>query len=229
MLNTETDKNFFNIGTVIYDNGYKRHHYWQDNLVEVYDKKLKGEYDFISLEKYKEKYNVFDIHNSSIKIFNRKFKEPVHNLSLSGNKLQEIKTLPKGLLSLWLQGIPKGYKLKLQTIPKSIVSIFYRWTDYTLGSNLTKLKNLKVFGVPGNHMIFSVPIFPKSIEYVDLSDCQIGRYDDNGLDNFKLEDYPNLKYINFSGNWVKKIPSEWKVKSKVKIIYNKQKKSNNLQ
>jgi hypothetical protein len=57
-----------------------------------------------------------------------------------------------------------------------------------------------------------------------MLDTEIDRYDDGELDNFKLEDYPNLKYINFSGNWLKKIPSEWKVKSKVKIIYNKQKK-----
>jgi hypothetical protein len=73
-------------------------------------------------------------------------------------------------------------------------------------------------------MIFSVPKFPKTIEYVDLSDCQLDRYDNKGLDNFKLSDYPNLKYINFSGNWLKKIPTEWKIKSNVKIIYNKQKK-----
>jgi hypothetical protein len=224
MLDIKTDKNFFDTGTVIYDKGFKQYHYWQDNLVEVYDKKLKGEYDFIAKSLYKEKYNVFHNHDSSIKIFNRKFKEPVHKLTLSGNKLEEIKSLPKGLLSLWLQGIPKGYKLKLSTVPKTIVSIFYRWTDYTLGNDLTKLKNLKVFGVPGNHMIFSVPKFPKTIEYVDLSDCQLGRYDDKGLDNFKLSDYPNLKYINFSGNWLKKIPTEWKIKSSVKIIYNKQKK-----
>lgn len=224
MLDTEIDRYFFSVNVITNENQVKANHYLADNIVKVYRKKLKGEYDRIILEKYKKKYNVFSIHDSSIKVFKKKFKEPVHHLTLSGNKLQEIKTLPKGLLSLWLQGIPKGYKLNQNTVPKSLVSIFYRWTDYTLGDNLTKLKNLKVFGVPGNHMIFNVPIFPKSIEYVDLSNCQLGRYDERGLDNFKLEDYPNLKYINFSGNWIKKIPDEWKVKSKVKIIYNKQKK-----
>jgi hypothetical protein len=77
------------------------------------------ETDSISKKLYKEKYNVFFNHDSSIKVFNRKFKEPVHKFTLSGNKLEEIKTLPKGLLSMWLQGIPKGYKLKLSTVPKN--------------------------------------------------------------------------------------------------------------
>jgi hypothetical protein len=224
MLDIEIDRVFFNTNTIIKTVIPKDNGYWQQNKIQIYDKKLKGQYNFISKSVYKNKYNVFFNADDNIKIFNRKFKEPVHNLTIAGNKIEEIKTLPKGLLSLWLQGIPKNYKLKLSTVPKTIVSIFYRWTEYTLGDDLSKLKNLKVLGLPGNHMIFKVPKFPKSIEYVDLSDCQINRFDDNGLDNFKLSDYPNLKYINFSGNWIKKIPAEWKRKSNVKIIYTKQKK-----
>jgi Leucine-rich repeat (LRR) protein len=217
MLDIEYDKGFFNLGVTTHEKGFKSAAYFNTNTVFISNK------NNLLKEMYKKKYNVIFDFNHTQKI-NRRFKEPVHRLTIAGNKLQEIKSLPKGLLSLWLQGIPKGYKLKLITVPKSIVSIFYRWTDYTLGDDIRQLKNLKVFGAPDNHTIFNIPKFPKSIEYVDLSDCQICRFDDNGLDNFKLSDYPNLKYINLSGNWIRKIPMEWKKKNGIKIIYTKQKK-----
>jgi Leucine-rich repeat (LRR) protein len=222
MLSTEDDKYFFTVNTVTYEKTGEPARYFNRNTVEVFEKKIGG--GDLAKDIYKKKYNVYFCSNDNTKIFNIKFKEPVHNLSILGNNLKEIKSLPKGLMSLWLQGIPKGYKMSLKIVPKTIVSIFYRWTDYTLGEDLTSLKKLKVFGVPGNHMIFSVPKFPKGIEYIDLSDCQIGRFDDHGLLNFNLKDYPNIKYVNFSGNYIKKIPAEWKKKSEVKIIYNKQRK-----
>jgi hypothetical protein len=222
MLDIEIDKNFFSTNIITHSRTPADNGYWEQNLHEIYHKELK--HGHISLYTYKKKYNVFFDADQNKKVFNRKFKEPIHRLTIAGHKLKEIKTLPKELLSLWLQGIPKNYKLKLSTVPKTIVTLFYRWTEYTLGDDISTLKNLKVLGLPGNHMIFNVPKFPKSIEYVDLSDCQIGRFDDNGLDNFKLSDYPNLKYINFSGNWIKKIPMGWKKCKTVKIIFGKQKK-----
>lgn len=222
MLDIEIDRVFFNTNTIIKKVIPKDNGQWQENKVQIYDKELKNGSIMKSI--YKKKYNIFTDFDDNQRIFNRKFKEPIHKLTIAGNSLKEIKSLPKGLMALWLQGIPKGYKLKLSSVPKTIVSIFYRWTDYTLGDDISTLKNLKNLGLPGNHMIFSVPKFPKSIEYVDLSDCQICRFDDDGLDNFKLSDYPNLKFINFSGNWLKKIPAEWKKSKRVKVIYDKQKK-----
>ena len=70
-------------------------------------------------------------------------------------------------------------------------------------------------------MVFVIPKFPKSIEYIDLSGCNIGSFEE-GLKNFKLEDYPNLKYFDIRNNPIRKIPVEWK-KSK-KMLYGKVKK-----
>ena len=214
MLTPEIDENFFDTDTVTYKKGYKHHHYYQDNLVKVYDK------NDIMYSIYKNKYNVYSDFNDKQKIFNTKFPKPAHNLTIAGNNLTEIKSLPKTLMSLWLQGIPKNYKMKKTIVPKGLVSIFYRWTDYTLGDDISHLKKLKVFGAPGNQMIFRIPKFPKSIEYVDLSNCQLGRFEEF---KFNLKEYPNLKYLNISGNWIKKIPLELK-KSGIKIVHGKQNK-----
>ena len=223
-ISTTTDPSFFDIGVVIYDKKGQMYRDYNSNLEDVYDKTVKKVE--ISKSVYKKKFNVYYVSAGDQKnyIFDMKFGEPVHKLTFRSRSLKEIKSLPKGLMSVWFQGLKKGYKLNLKTVPKTIVSIFYRWADYTLGDDLRSLKNLKVLGVPDN-MVFSVPKLPKGIEYVDFSGCQIGLFDENGLDNFKLSSYPNLKYINFSKNYIKKIPEEWKKAKKDKkltIIYDKQ-------
>lgn len=217
MLSLDTDKYFFSVYVVTNESPLDAGAYWGKNISRPKDITK-------DVSVYKKKYNVFFNSDDKLKIFKKKFKVPIHKLSITGDSLKEIKILPKTLMALWLQGIPKNYKLSLKTLPVSLVSIFYRWTDYTLGDDLSKLKNLKVFGAPGNHMIFRIPIFPKTIEYVDLSNCQINRFDNDGLQFFELKKYPNLKYINLSGNWIHKIPLEWRRKSSIKIIYNKQNK-----
>ena len=76
----------------------------KDNIKkELFKGALSGVEGF-SIELYDKKYYVYHMVSETIDTFDFKFKTPCHRLSISYNKLFNIISLPKELLSLWIQG-----------------------------------------------------------------------------------------------------------------------------
>lgn len=233
-LDIHQDKVFFHLPGKRHpkDNSYK-HENTVDGITQkqTFDKKgdLIREY---SLETYKKKYTILflDLYKKknvdlTKKVFN--YNKPVHSLSLSVDNLDKISYLPPELLSLWMQGVGEhaGWGFDLKVIPKSLVSISYRWSPFNMnGWDISSLKNLKIFSADYNPTAYILPKFPKDIEYINFKN---GMIRDSGLKFFNILDYPKLKYFNVSGNIISKIPKEWlqlKKDKKLKIFFGSQKK-----
>jgi hypothetical protein len=201
--------------------------YYNDNNKTFYSKVYKMSEDGSSpdLATGKKTYYgnviIYDTNDISKRyMFNKKYpKDVVSKLSISAYRLAEIKSLPKELKVLYIQG--SGPLLKISAkIPKNIISIKGLWTAFPFnGYDLSKLKKLRVFNW-SNGSIIEMPKFPKTIEYIHLKDSSLGFNFPKSLNNFKLSDFPNLKYFNLKGSGIKKkdIPQEWKDAKKSKNL-----------
>jgi hypothetical protein len=172
-----------------------------------------------SLKVYKKKYNMILVVDDISKnlVFDTKFEVKVHNLAISTTNLSNIKSLPKELIVLYIQGSADFLNLANSVIPKGIVSMTFLWSAFPLnGRNLKSFTKLKV--LKSSNGVVQLPKFPKNIEYIDFPDATIGTFFPVSLNGFKLSDHPNLKYFNVKGNGIprKDIPQEWKDAKKLK-------------
>jgi hypothetical protein len=181
---------------------------------KVKSKEFPGEYDrfHTGFWTYKNKYNMYTETNDISKklTFNKKYKIPVHSLSINSQHLYEIKSLPKDLLAFRLQRGMDFIKFNVDVIPKNIVSMKFTWTAFPFnGADLSKLKKLKYFFVDSKHLVV-LPKFPKSIEYVFINGSNLSFHPSIAFKNFKLKDYPNLKGIILkdTGLKLKDIPKD---------------------
>lgn len=172
---------------------------------------------------YKKKYNIFVEGDSITKklVFNKKFKVPVHSLSIVSSNLERVKSLPKDLLALYIQGSSSFINFPVSIIPKNIVSIIFKWSAFPFnGADLGKFKNLKVIGATDYSMV-KFPKLPKNMEYISFINSGLAFNFPSSLNGFKLSEYPKLKYFDLSGSGIKRkdIPQEWKDAKKSKKIY----------
>lgn len=181
---------------------------------------------------YKGKYNEYHYikHDLYVKVkdfrWKRKFKKPLHKLVLNSDLLQDITYLPKELLVLYVQYSKPALMVNLSVIPKGITSMsFARTKRFPFdGVNISSLRKLKVLSAAHSAAIKLPSKLPKSIEYIDFENTEIGNGMGPGLKNFKLEDYPKLKYLNVKGSGIKKkdIPKallDAKKQKKIKFYY----------
>ena len=206
---------------------------WKKDIVSdksyaLYEKNkevLKSTFMDPGIHRYKKEYYSTLFVEGNRSVFDEEIKHKTHKLYLDG--FNRIKSLPKGLMMLVcvFQGF-YGVKyvslnLPVEVIPKSIVSMYFFNSVFPFGpkSDLSSLKNLKVL-IYDECDTVAIPKLPKSIEYLSLSGNSIG----NGMwdyTNFKLKDYPKLKYFDISKSMIpkNKIPKEWKEAKKAKKIF----------
>jgi hypothetical protein len=226
ILSLDQNKVFYNLPDVTQKDVTKT----SMNSEDVYNKTIKEEkyangniftiYEAYII--YKKKYNYFYEQNDLTKhlVFNKKFKVPVHRLTMSIDHLESIKSLPKDLLSLYIEGsVTDSLNFPVSVIPKKIVSIFITSFPFN-GVDLSKLKNLKAIGST-NEIMVKFPKLPKSIEYISFKNSGLAFNFPDSLNRFKLSDFPKLKYFDLSGVGIKRkdIPQEWKDAKKSKKIY----------
>lgn len=212
----ENNEGFYNIPIKENSKGEWYAGLYYRRLTEVYQKN--NSQGTLSYDIYDKKYNVYHEHSNTKKIFNTKFKTSCHRLSiLYGIKLEEIKSLPKELLSLWIQGSSKTLKIPFNILPKNLVSLTFRWTDfpYNRGGDFTSLKKLKVLDL-GTRAMSILPKLPKSIVYLDCMGSSLWW---GTLDRISLENTPNLKWLglpthckNHLTEYLKKAKKEKKIK-----------------
>jgi hypothetical protein len=169
------------------------------------------------LTTYKEKYNMISFSRDNEDFtFNKTWKIPVHGLTVHSSKITRFTKIPKTVVSIWLQG-GMVIVLPVSVVPKGIVSIVFRWCSFPFnGKDLTSLKKLRVIETD-NASMREFPKFPKSIEYITFANSSLG-LNQKSVDNFKLSNYPKLKYFNVKGSGIKKIPQEWKDAKKLKKL-----------
>jgi hypothetical protein len=191
---------------------------------KVKSKEFPGEINYFDtgFQLYKNKYNMYSETNDISKklIFNKKYKVPVHSLTINSQPLYEIKSLPKDLLVFWLQGGMDFINFKVNIIPKNIISMKFLWSAFPFnGADLSKLKKLKYFFVNSKHLVV-LPKFPKSIEYVYIRGSNLSFHPSVAFKHFKLKDYPNLKGIVLKDTGLSKkdIPKDILVAKKSKKI-----------
>jgi hypothetical protein len=202
---------------------------FNDDTIDVYDnifeKKDHPEYGVLYREQilrlYKKKYNMILIVDDISKtlVFDTKFDVKVHELSLSTSNLSGIKSLPKELFVLYVQGSADFLNLTNSVIPKGIVSMTFLWSAFPFnGRNLKSFRKLKV--LKSSRGVVQFPKFPKNIEYIDFPNATIETFFPKSLNGFKLSDHPKLKYFNVKGCGIprKDIPQEWKDAKKLKNI-----------
>jgi hypothetical protein len=229
-LKFEENKGFYNMEYPFEDEEDLK--YFHSNIKDVenvdhkkrYNKTL-GYYEYIDhlWRKYKNKYNIYGDGDMITKnsVFDKKFKFKVYSLSIRHEHLLTIKSLPKELLVLYIQGSQDFINFNISIIPKSIVSMVFKWSAFPFnGSDLSHLKKLKYFFVHSKHLV-TLPKFPKNIEYIYIRGSSLGFHLSNSLKNFKLKDYPNLKglIVQDSGIPKSKIPQEWKDAKKQKKLF----------
>ena len=223
----EDEKFFYNLPDSVLKYSAAGDFYSQ--LIEVYAKVFKKKnhpengvlYIEEALSVYKKIYNTMFVtdHISKDLVFDKNFDVKVHELSLSTSNLSEIKSLPKELFVLYVQGSADFLNLANSVIPKGIVSMTFLWSAFPFnGRNLKSFTKLKV--LKSSNGVVQLPKFPKNIEYIDFPNATIGTFFPVSLNGFKLSDHPNLKYFNIKGNGIprKDIPQEWKDAKKLKNI-----------
>jgi len=223
----EDEKFFYNLPDSVLKYSAAGDFYSQ--LIEVYAKVFKKKnhpengvlYIEEALSVYKKIYNMIFVvdHISKDLVFDKNFDVKVHHLAISTTKLSIIKSLPKELFVLYIQGSADFLNLANSVIPKGIVSMTFLWSAFPFnGRNLKSFTKLKV--LKSSNGVVQLPKFPKNIEYIDFPDATIATFFPKSLNGFKLSDHPNLKYFNVKGNGIprKDIPQEWKDAKKLKNI-----------
>jgi hypothetical protein len=202
----EDEKFFYNLPDSVLKYSAAGDFYSQ--LIEVYAKVFKKKnhpengvlYIEEALSVYKKIYNTMFVTDDISKtlVFDTKFDVKVHELSLSTSNLSEIKSLPKELFVLYIQGSADFLNLANSVIPKGIVSMTFLWSAFPFnGRNLKSFRKLKV--LKSSSGVVQFPKFPKNIEYIDFPDATIATFFPKSLNGFKLSDHPNLKYFSVKG------------------------------
>lgn len=214
-LQVSRNKAYFNVPDVVKhgDKVYSKHY---ENVYSKMFDIVDGDHKSETHQGiYKKKYHHFFYHKGigNKNLFNKKFNLDVTSIFIYG--FSKITSLPSNLKILSVID-RKSVKLNLRTIPKSIVSLTF-YTYPLDGKDISSLVNLKILNA---HKASTIQKLPKNIEYLDFSYEDFSKLD---IKNFKLSDYPKLKYLNVSGRDVK-IPKEWKEAKKfgkINIKYGK--------
>jgi hypothetical protein len=201
-----------------------------ENKLEVYTKIHKeNENDSGSIyistlyEIYKKKYNMLVEQDDITEhmIFKKKYNFPVHRLILSTSNLERVQTLPNDLLAFSIYGSSEFINFPVSVIPKKIVSMIFLHCAFPFnGNDLSKLKNLKVLSSTNVSMV-KFPKLPKTIEYISFINSGLAFNFPTSLNDFKISNFPNLKYFDLTNSGIKKkdIPQEWKDAKKAKKIF----------
>jgi hypothetical protein len=173
--------------------------------------------------KYKDKeYNVAVFGDRlSTEVFDKKYKYPVHRLLLIlGVKFKEIKSLPKDLLSLEIDGAG-GKPLDINIVPKGIMSMAFTFgTQFPFNeADLSRFKHLKSIETK-DYNVKKFPKFPKGIEYINFAGTDVK----NDIHNFPILECRKLKLIDIRATGitsVNQLPESWKKAKKngVEILY----------
>lgn len=163
----------------------------KDNLIQRVVGGCMSHVEGFSIELYDKKYYVYYIVSQTLDTFDVKFKTHCHRLTISYDKLFKIISLPKELLSLWIQGSSPLLQFP-KFLPKNLVSLTFVWCAFPFnGKDLSYLKNLKVLTCNTSGLI-NLPKLPKSIMYLECNGSSLTK---QSLKEFNLKDYPNLIYF----------------------------------
>ena len=201
----------------------KDQEYFKKNVSEV---ERSGEEDdiFFIRRLYLKKYTMYSdyYHRTRYSSFDKKYKFPVHELSIIYSNLEEVIRLPKELFSLCIQGSAPLFSFPVNIVPKNIVSISFKSCTFPWnGQNLRSLKILKKIHTD-NESVVRLPKFPKNIEHIVIQNSGLSLNYPKSLNGFKISDYPKLKFLLITGLRKEQIPQEWKDAKKEKkltVIY----------